>query len=61
MMTPLTDWWEWARKPVDSTLTISAVIHRAVMVLSPEERRASRSMMRRVYIKVGAIGGMALL
>ena len=32
-------WWEWATKPVDSMLTIPAVIHNAVMALSPEERR----------------------
>jgi hypothetical protein len=32
-------WWEWAEKPLDSTLTISAEIHEAVMALPPEERR----------------------
>jgi len=32
-------WWEWAEKPVDSTLTISAEIHDVVMALLPEERR----------------------
>ena len=32
-------WWEWAEKPVESTLTIPAVIHSAVMALSPEDRR----------------------
>jgi hypothetical protein len=32
-------WWEWAEKPVDSTLTIPAEIHDAVMLLTPEERR----------------------
>ncbi|MGY8706155.1 hypothetical protein RAD16_10500 [Bradyrhizobium sp. 18BD] len=31
-------WWEWARKPVDSDLTIPANIHDAVMILTPEER-----------------------
>jgi hypothetical protein len=31
--------WEWAEKPVDSPLTISAEIHDAVMALPPEERR----------------------
>jgi hypothetical protein len=32
-------WWEWAEKPVDSTLTIPAEIHDAVMLLTPEEWR----------------------
>jgi hypothetical protein len=32
-------WWEWAEKPVESTLTIPAMIHCAVMALSPEDRR----------------------
>jgi hypothetical protein len=32
-------WWEWAEKPVESTRTIPAVIHSAVMALSPEDRR----------------------
>jgi hypothetical protein len=32
-------WWAWAEKPVDSTLTIPAEIHDAVMLLTPEERR----------------------
>ena len=32
-------WWEWAQKPVDNPLTIPAVIHNAVMALSPEDRR----------------------
>jgi hypothetical protein len=31
-------WWEWAKKPVDSMLTIPAEIHNAVMALSPDER-----------------------
>jgi hypothetical protein len=31
-------WWKWAEKPVDSTLTISAEIHNAVMALPPGER-----------------------
>lgn len=31
-------WWEWANKPRDSTLTIPARIHEAVMLLTPEER-----------------------
>jgi hypothetical protein len=30
---------EWAEKPLDSPLTISAEIHKAVMALPPEERR----------------------
>jgi hypothetical protein len=32
-------WWEWATKPAESMLTIPAVIHSAVMALSPEDRR----------------------
>jgi hypothetical protein len=32
-------WWEWAERPVESTLTIPAHFHDAVMGLSPEERR----------------------
>ena len=31
--------WEWAEKPLDSTLTIPAELHEAVMALSPDERR----------------------
>jgi hypothetical protein len=31
-------WWAWAVKPVDSSLTIPAEIHEAVMALLPEER-----------------------
>jgi hypothetical protein len=32
-------WWEWADKPTDSPLTITAKIHDAVMMLTPEERK----------------------
>jgi hypothetical protein len=31
--------WEWAEKPADSTLTVSAHVHDAVMELPPEQRR----------------------
>jgi hypothetical protein len=31
-------WWGWAVKPLDSSLTIPADIHEAVMTLLPEER-----------------------
>jgi hypothetical protein len=31
-------WWGWAVKPLDSSLTIPAEIHDAVMTLLPEER-----------------------
>jgi hypothetical protein len=31
--------WQWAEKPLDSSLTISADLHRAVMELSPDDRR----------------------
>jgi hypothetical protein len=30
--------WEWARKPHHSPLTIDAAIHEAVMALPPDER-----------------------
>lgn len=32
-------YWQWADKPLNSLLTLPADIHRAVMSLSPEERR----------------------
>ena len=32
-------WWEWANKPVASSLTIPAEIHDAVMMLTDEERK----------------------
>jgi hypothetical protein len=32
-------WWQWAEKPLDNPLTISAAIHEAVMALPPDERR----------------------
>ena len=31
--------WEREKKPLDSPLTIPAELHRAVMELSPEDRR----------------------
>jgi hypothetical protein len=31
-------WWEWANKPPESLLMISAEIHNAVMTLTEEER-----------------------
>jgi hypothetical protein len=31
--------WQWAEKPLDSSLTISADLHRAVMELTPDDRR----------------------
>jgi hypothetical protein len=30
--------WQWADKPLDSSLTIPAELHRAVMELAAEER-----------------------
>jgi hypothetical protein len=30
--------WQWADKPLESPLTISAELHRAVMGLAPERR-----------------------
>ena len=32
-------WWEWATKPLDSSLTLDAAIHDAVKALPPDERR----------------------
>lgn len=32
-------YWEWASKPLDSPLTISAGLHQAVTALSPEDQR----------------------
>jgi hypothetical protein len=32
-------WWEWVEKSPESTLTIPAHLHEAVMQLSPEQRR----------------------
>jgi len=34
-------WWEWARKPLDSPLTIPASIHNPIMAL-PEDDRQDR-------------------
>jgi hypothetical protein len=31
-------WWEWAKKPLDSDLTIPASIHNPVMGLSDDHR-----------------------
>jgi hypothetical protein len=31
--------WQWADKPVESPVTISAELHEAVMGLAPEDRR----------------------
>jgi hypothetical protein len=36
-------WWEWVEKPADSTLTMPAHFHEAVMQLSPEQRRDRRT------------------
>ena len=35
-------WWKWVEKPPDSTLTIPAHFHDAVMQLPPEQRRDRR-------------------
>jgi len=32
-------WWEWAEKPLDSSLTIDGDIHYPMMELSPKDRR----------------------
>jgi hypothetical protein len=31
--------WQWADKPLDSVLIISAELHRGVMDLAPDDRR----------------------
>jgi hypothetical protein len=31
--------WQWAEKPLDSPLSLSADLHRAVMELAPEDRQ----------------------
>ena len=31
--------WQWAKKPPQSHLTIPSVLHHAVMILSPEDRQ----------------------
>jgi hypothetical protein len=36
-------WWEWAEKPLESTLTIPARVHEAVMRLPPDQRRDRRA------------------
>ena len=46
-------WREWADKPDDSTLTIDAAIHDAVMALPPDERRDRARRLART-IKDGA-------
>jgi hypothetical protein len=50
-------WWEWAEKPVDSTLTIDAAIHDAVMALPPDERRdrAEVNVAVRVGLRLGPL------
>jgi hypothetical protein len=30
--------WQWAEKPAESLMTIPAMLHHAVMTLSPEDR-----------------------
>ncbi|MBW7970035.1 hypothetical protein [Bradyrhizobium sp. BR 10289] len=32
-------WWAWAQKPRDSSMTIPSWLHEAVIMLAPEERR----------------------
>ncbi|UGY05753.1 hypothetical protein [Bradyrhizobium quebecense] len=32
--------WQWADKPLESTLTIPAELHRPVMELAPEDRHS---------------------
>jgi hypothetical protein len=31
-------WWEWVEKPADSTLTVPAHFHEAIMRLPPQQR-----------------------
>ena len=39
MMDAFDRFWQWADKPLESTLTIPADIHHAITSLSPEARR----------------------
>jgi hypothetical protein len=39
MMDAFDSYWQWAKKPVESTLTIPADIHHAITSLPPEARR----------------------
>jgi hypothetical protein len=45
-------WWEWASKPLDSPLTISAELHHAVTALSPEDQR-DRAKVNRAAAEIG--------
>jgi hypothetical protein len=47
VMDAFDQWWQWAEKPADSSLTIPAEIHDTVMTLTPEERR-DRELVNRV-------------
>jgi hypothetical protein len=38
-MDALDRFWQWADKPPESSLTIPAELHQAVMELTPEDRR----------------------
>jgi hypothetical protein len=39
MMDAFDRFWQWAEKPLDSQLSLPAELHRAVMELTPEDRR----------------------
>ncbi len=45
-------WWEWASKPLDSPLTISADLHAAVTALSSEDQR-DRTKVNRAATEIG--------
>ena len=38
-MEPFDRFWQWADKPLESSVTIPAELHHAVMELAPEDRR----------------------
>ncbi|MBV9562931.1 MAG: hypothetical protein JOY90_21195 [Bradyrhizobium sp.] len=45
-------WWDWAEKPLDSHLSISAELHRAVMEL-PEDDRNERAKVNEAARRAG--------
>jgi hypothetical protein len=47
-------WWEWAEKLVESTLTIPAVIHSAVMAF---RRKTGETVRRSMMPRAGICGG----
>ena len=46
-------WWEWAEKPFDSYQTVPVEIHKAVMAMSPEDRRDREKVNEAVRVALG--------